>query len=165
MRSFGAATFSGTLAPGATMRARFTASPTYAADPSCFGVTRSETRPSLTVTGSAKNCFTAVVAAAGESPPTSSSPAIVTPAGMVVGRGGVAMVVVVAVVVVGGGGGGGELVVPVVVPSWAPADGVPTSSAALSRPAPEQARSRANESLRLKAEVWQGMKKSWGRSR
>src|SRR5215208_3446336 len=124
MRCFGAATFSGTLTPGATMRARFTASPTYAADPSCFGVTRSETRPSLTVTGSAKNCFTAVVAAAGESPPTSSSPAIVTPAGIVVGRGGGGMVVVVAVV--GGcGGGGGEVVVAVVVPSWATADGVP----------------------------------------
>src|SRR5215212_7682148 len=152
MRALGAVTFSGTLAPGATMRARFTASPTYAADPSCFGVTRSETAPSLTVTGSAKNCLTAVVAAAGESPPTSSSPAIVTPAGMVVGRGGggTGVVVVVAVVV---GGGGGEVVVPVVVPSWAPADGVPTSSAALSRPAAEQARSRANESLRLTAPV------------
>jgi hypothetical protein len=77
----------------------------------------------------------------------------VTPAGIVVGRGGVGTVVVVAVVVVGGGGGGGDVVVPVVVPSWAPADGVPTSSAALSRPAAEQARSRANESLRLTAAV------------
>src|SRR5215218_6865092 len=103
MRCFGAATFSGTLAPGATMRARFTASPTYAADPSCFGVTRSETRPSLTETGSAKNCFTAAVAAAGESPPTSRSPAMVTPAGIVVGRGIVGGGAVVVVVVVGGG--------------------------------------------------------------
>jgi hypothetical protein len=62
--------------------------------------------------------------------------------------GGGAVVVVVVV-----GGGGGDVVVPVVVPSWAPADGVPTSRAAAIRPAAEQARSRANESPRLTAAV------------
>src|SRR5215203_4285195 len=151
----GASTFRGTFAPGRTIRARWTASPTYAEAPSCFGVARSETVRSLSVTGCAKNAFTAIVAWAGESPPTSSSPAIVTPAGIVVGRGGVGAVVVVGVVVVVAvvGGGGGAVVVPVVVPSCAPAEGVPTSSAAASRPAAEEAASRANESERLTAPV------------
>src|SRR5918994_6927410 len=119
----GASTFRGTFAPGRTIRARLTASPTYAEAPSCFGVARSETVRSLSVTGCAKNAFTAIVAWAGERPPTSSSPAIVTPAGIVVGRGGVGAVVVVVVVVVAVVvGGGGGAVVPVVFPSCAPAE-------------------------------------------
>ena len=77
-----------------------------------------------------------------------------TPAAIVVGRGtvGVGVVVVVVVVVVVGGGGGAVVVVPVVVPSWASADGVPTSNPAVSTPAtstPQQ----ANESERLTAPV------------
>ena len=57
-----------------------------------------------------------------------------TPAAIVVGRGTVGVVVVVVVVVVVGGGGG-AVVVPVVVPSCASADGVPTSNPAESTPA------------------------------
>jgi hypothetical protein len=75
----------------------------------------------------------------------------VTPAAIVVGRGVVGVVVVVVVVVVGGGGG--AVVVPVVVPSCASADGVPTSNPAASTPAERHAASRANESPRLTSAV------------
>jgi hypothetical protein len=79
----------------------------------------------------------------------------VTPAAIVVGRGtvGVGVVVVVVVVVVVGGGGAAVVVVPVVVPSWASADGVPTSNPAVSTPATRHAASRRNESERLTAPV------------
>mgnify|MGYP000123680320 CR=1 FL=1 len=97
-----------------------------------------------------KNAFSSAVASTGESPPTSTWPPTVTPAGIVAGRGVVGVVVVVVVVV---GGGGAVVVVPVVVPSWASADGVPTSSPAVSRPAAEQPTSSANENPRLTAAV------------
>ena len=108
-------TLSGTFAPGAKIRACLTALPTYAAAPRSFGAARSDTLPSFSVTGLAKNALTSAVASAGDRPPTSTWPPIVTPAAIVVGRGVVGVGVVVVVVVVVVGGGGGVVVVPVVV--------------------------------------------------
>ena len=80
------------------------------------------------------------VASAGERPPTRTLPPTVTPAAIVVGCGAGASASWWWSVVVVVGGGGGAVVVPVVVPSCASADGVPTSNPAESTPASDAGR-------------------------
>ena len=109
--------------------------------PSSFGVTVTRAPgPATSVSGRAKRCFTRSRASVTVSPPTSVPPTF-TPATITFGPGGGGGVVVVGVVVVAAVVVGVVPVVPVVVPSSAPAPGaVARRSATITPAAPQDER-------------------------